>query len=284
MATKTHDDAPPAEVTAEGLAAIEAAKLTAKARRERILHNLARVAVLILFIGVWELLSRRYNPTLLPSPLETWEGLERGWILIRGATVDTIIAIAYGFGVGAFFGISLGSLLGQSRTSEGVLHPFLVVYQSVPKVGLAPILLLLLGTGVMPKVALAAMSSFFPMLENTIVGVQRVDPDSLRLFRGLGAHPLKIFYKLRLITALPYVLTGIRIGVVFATVSVVVAELVAGRIGLGSVIVVAYAENDSPLVYAAILGITVVGLAYYSLAVVIDFLVLRWFNLQAPSN
>ena len=79
-------------------------------------------------------------------------------------------------------------------------------------------------------------------------------------------------------------LTGIRIGVVFATVSVVVAELVAGRIGLGSVIVVAYAENDSPLVYAAILGITVVGLAYYSLVVVIDFLVLRWFNLQAPSN
>ena len=284
MTTTAQDAVRPPEVTPEDLAALEAAKLSVKARRERILHNLARLAVFILFMGLWEMLSRIYNVNLVPSPAETWDALGRGWTLIRIKSIDTIISIAFGFGIGASSGIILGALIGQSRTLQGVLHPFLILYQSVPKVGLAPILLLLLGTGILPKAALAGMSSFFPMLENTIVGVERPDQDSLRLFRGLGASQWKIFYKLRLITALPYVLTGVRIGVVFATVSVVVAELVSGSIGLGATIRLANDQVDTPLVYAAILGITVIGLAYYSLAVAVEFILLRWFNLSTPSN
>jgi NitT/TauT family transport system permease protein len=145
-------------------------------------------------------------------------------------------------------------------------------------------IVLLLGFGILPKVTLAAMSAVFPVLENTILGVQRVDEDSLRLFRGLGATRVQTYLKLRLVNALPQIMTGVRVAVVLATVSVVVAEFVAGRIGLGAVMMVGYAQLDTALVFGALLVLTLVGLAYYFAAVLLETAVLHWFNLVPPAE
>lgn len=271
-------------VTREHLEDQEIRTLAARARRERVGHNLARLLVLAAVIGLWQGLAARHDATLLPGPVETYAGLMRGWTMIRDGALDTIAEIALGFAIGGAAGVILGSLIGQSKILQGVLHPYLVLYQALPKTGLAPMIVLVLGFGLLPKVVLAAMSAVFPMLENTIIGIQRVDEDSLRLFRGLGAGPLQIYFKLRLVNALPYIMTGVRVGIVLATVSVVVAEFVAGRVGLGAVMIVGYAQLDTPLVFGALLVLSLVGVGYYFAAVLLEAAVLGWFNLAHPKD
>jgi NitT/TauT family transport system permease protein len=272
-----------AAATAEYWMAREGQAVAARARRERLAHTGARLLVLAAVLGLWQALASRYDVTLVPGPAQTYAGLRRGWPLIAPAAVDTSLEIALGFAAGALIGLILGSLVGQSQLAEGILHPYLIAYQGVPKVGLAPMIVLLLGFGLWPKVVLAALAAAFPVLENTMVGVQRVDEDSARLFAGLGASPTQTYVKLRLISALPSVMAGVRVAVVLATVSVVVTEFVAGRIGLGAVMMLGYAQLDTPLVFAALVVLTAVGLAYYFAAVGLEALVLRWFNLS-PST
>jgi NitT/TauT family transport system permease protein len=273
-----------AVVTAASLADREARERSARAVRERIGHNAARLLVLVAFIGLWHAVASQRDVTLLPGPAATYDGLTRGWRLIGPAALDTSVEIALGFAIGVVAGVVLGSLIGLSPVLEGVLHPFLVLYQAVPKTGLAPMIVLLMGFGILPKVALAAMSSVFPVLENTILGVQRVDEDGLRLFRALGARPLQTYFKLRLLSALPSIMTSLRAAVVLATVSVVVAEFVAGRIGLGAVMMTGYAQLDTPLVFGALMVLTLIGLAGYFAVFVLETLVLRWLNLTPPGS
>lgn len=273
----------PDTITREALWVSETRAVAAAARRRRLGYGLTRLLVLASVVATWQAVATRYDSTLLPGPLEVYRGLVRGWSVIGDAAIATTAEIAIGFAIGGAAGVVLGALLGQSRSAQRICHPYLVLYQAIPKTGFAPMIVLVLGFGMMPKVALAAMSSIFPVLENTIIGVQRVDEDSLRLFRGLGASPLQLFFKLRLISALPHITTGMRAGVVLATVSVVVAEFVAGRIGLGAVMMVGTAQLDTALVFAALLVLTLVGLAYYFAALLVEGAVLRWFNLAPPA-
>ena len=272
------------DVTRESLEAKETRARISRLRRQRVGENAARLAVLVAVVWLWHAAAARHDVALLPGPGDTYAGLVRGWKLISIAAIDTTTEIALGFAVGVMAGLVLGSLIGQSRTLQGVLHPFLILYQAVPKIGLAPMIVLLLGFGILPKVVLAGMSSLFPVLENTILGIQRVDEDGLRLFQALGASRFQTYWKLRLIHALPSIMTGVRVAVVLATVSVVVTEFVAGRIGLGAAMMAGYAQLDTPLVFGALAVLTLIGLAYYFGVLLIESLVLRWFNLAPPAR
>ena len=276
--------APSTTITREYLEEKEARTVAARLRRERVGHNAARLLVLVALVGLWHMLAARYDATLLPGPLQTYAGLVRGWKLIWAAGLDTTTEIAFGCAIGMLAGLVLGSLIGQSKVVQGILHPYLILYQAIPKVGLAPMIVLLLGFGILPKLTLAAMTSVFPVLENTIIGVQRVEEDSLRLFQTLGASRMQIYFKLRLVSALPYILRSARAAIVLATVSVVVAEFVAGRIGLGALMMVGYAQLDTPLVFAALAALTLIALAYYFAVVVVEAVVLRCFNLSPPAH
>lgn len=275
----------PIAVTREYLEEKEARTVATRLWRDRVGHNAARLLVLAALFGLWHLLAVRYDdPTLLPSPLQTYDAIVRGWPLIWAGALDTTTEIALGFAIGMLAGVVLGSIIGQSQSVQGVLHPYMILYQAIPKIGLAPMIVLLLGFGILPKVTLAAMTSVFPVLENTIIGVQSVEEDSLRLFRALGASPMQIYFKLRLVNALSYIMRGARVGVVLATVSVVVAEFVAGRIGLGAVMMAGYAQLDTPLVFGVLAVLTLIALAYYFAAAVAETLVVRGFNLVSPAH
>jgi NitT/TauT family transport system permease protein len=271
-------------ITRRELEEREIQAVRARRRRDLIAHNTARVAVFIAVLVGWHLVAARYDSNLLPGPLQTYAGLVRGWKLISAGAINTLIEIGLGFGLGVFGGLVLGSIIGVSKTMQGVLHPFMVLYQAIPKTGLAPMIVLILGFGILPKVVLAAMTAVFPVMENTIIGVQRVEEDSLRLFRALGGSPRQIYFKLRLVNALPYIMTGLRGAIVLATVSVVVTEFVAGRVGLGAVMMTGYAQLDTPLVFGALIALTAIGLACYFLVCLIEALVLRWFNLELPAS
>jgi len=141
--------------------------------------------------------------------------------------------------------------------------PFLVFVNTLPKVAVAPLFLLWLGYGLVPNMLIAALIGFFPVVINTAVGLTQVDDDLLDLGRAFGAPRWKVFVKIRLPNALPYVLSALKITATAAVVGAVVGEFVASQSGLGNVIVNAQTNLNTPVAFAALVWISVVGLALY---------------------
>lgn len=248
-------------------------------RRERVLLNGGRVAVLVVALGLWSLAARATSPLILPDPLSVAAQLVRTWALIQKNLWVTLAEIVLGFLVGSTVGIATGTLVAHSRRLDGVLRPYIATSQAIPKAALAPLFVLWLGFGVWPKVTIAALISFFPLLENTIVGLRRVDPDALKLFTSLGASRWQVFTRLRLPNGLPYILTGLRVGVVFATVGAVIAEFVTANQGLGALIMIAQGNFDTRLMFAVIIVLTLLGVVLYELVHIAERWALRAYNL-----
>ena len=227
----------------------------------------------------WHLASLTTSPLILPGPIPVAIQLVRSGSLIMTNLWVTLTEIVLGFVGGSLIGIITGTAIAHSRRLDGILRPYIATSQAVPKAALAPLFVLWLGFGLGPKVTIAALISFFPLLENTIVGLRRVDPDALKLFASLGARPWQVFLKLRLPHGLPYILTGLKVGVVFATVGAVIAEFVTANKGLGALIMQAQGNFDTRLMFAVIIVLTVMGVILYELLQLIERWALRIFNL-----
>ena len=250
--------------------------------RARLVNLVGRSVIVAAFLGLWTAAAAVYPPIIVPSPAATWRALVTEIGTLAQNTPPTLLEIALGFLGGSALGIGLGALVAQSRWAEIVLRPYLVVSQAVPKVALAPILVILLGYGLAPKVAMAALIAFFPLLENTIAGLRRVDLDSLRLLQSLGATRWQIFTKLRVFCALPLVFAGLRIAAVMATLGAIVAEFVAGNRGLGALLVVSMGTFSTPLLYATMVVLTALAFSVYLLATWLERKALHRYNLAAP--
>lgn len=264
--------------------AMEVEAETQRKRRTRATNLLGRSALLLAFFAGWWLLAAFYPPVLVASPGDTWRAFLGDSETIWENTPITLLEIVLGFLSGSALGIALGTLIAQSRWAEVIITPYLVVSQAVPKVALAPILILFLGYGIGSKVAVAALIAFFPLLENTILGLRRVDPDSLRLLRSLGATKLQVFLKLRLFSALPLVFAGLRIAAVLATLGTIVGEFVAGNKGLGALLVISMSTFSTPLMYATMVILTALAFAVYVLVEWFERQALRRYNLASPGN
>lgn len=142
-----------------------------------------------------------------------------------------------GFTLGASLGFGLGFIVAHSRRAEAVLGPFIVGSQALPKTALAPLFVLWFGFGIMPKIILAATICFFPLFENTVVGLRRVDESYLKLFRSTGASTWQVFRYLRLINSTPLILISIRVSLLYALIGVVVGEFISGNEGLGFLVI-----------------------------------------------
>src|SRR5207253_7911642 len=152
------------------------------------------------------------------------------------------------------------------RPSPLSLHdalPIFVFVNTLPKVAVAPLFLLWLGYGIVPNVLIAALIGFFPVVINTAVGLTQVDDELLDLGRAFGAPTWKVFLRIRLPNALPYVLSALRITATAAVVGAIVGEFVASQAGLGMVIVNAQTNLNTPVAFAALLWISVIGLLLY---------------------
>jgi NitT/TauT family transport system permease protein len=221
---------------------------------------------------------------LVPGPGATWQAFLEGRNTIWQNVPITIAEIVLGFLLGSLLGIGLAALIVQSRWAEVAIRPYLVVSQALPKIALAPILIIFLGYGLAPKVAIAALIAFFPLLENTITGLQRVDTDSLRLVQSLGGSPWQIFVKLRIFSALPLMFAGLRIAAVLATLGAIVAEFVAGNKGLGALLVISLGTFSTPLMYATMAVLTALGLGVYLAAQWVERKALARYNLSLSTE
>lgn len=243
-----------------------------------LLDRFAAILALVAILLIWEVAVRIGNVPafLLPAPSAIWASLvEHAAPLMRHSWVTLLETLA-GFGLSIAIGVPLAVIIVYSRIFERILYPMLVASQAVPKVALAPILLVALGYGVMPKIIVAFLIAFFPVVVNTVTGLGSVDRDTLKLMRSMGASKPDTFFKVRFPHAVPSMIAGFKVAVALAVVGAVVGEFVGSRSGLGYYMLLATGNFDTPLVFACVVVLTVMGIVLFYAVGLLDLVLSRW--------
>jgi len=237
--------------------------------RRALVRLLPSAALFGALLVAWQLAGPAFGirEYLLPAPTSVLRAMLNVSIPWPTHIWITTLEIVGGFAVAAGAGVALGIAIAWSPVAARALVPFLVFVNTLPKVAVAPLFLLWLGYGVVPNILIAALIGFFPVVINTAVGLTQVDEELLDLGRVFGAPTWKVFVKIRLPNALPYVLSALKITATAAVVGAVVGEFVASQAGLGMVIVNAQTNLNTPVAFAALVWISIVGLTLYGVVV-----------------
>ncbi len=210
----------------------------------------------------------------LPAPSEIGAVMiEKRWQLYEHSQI-TLMESAIGLGLSIVLSIPLGILIVYSKLIERTVYPLLVASQAVPKVALAPIFVVWFGFGLLPKVLIAFFIAFFPIVVNTVVGLSRTPPEMIHLMRSLGASPLQILLRVRLMSAAPYIFAGIKIAAAFAVVGAIVGEFIAASSGLGYMQLVANNNFEIPLLFATLVALSLMGIFLFYLVALVEMLLL----------
>lgn len=240
----------------------------------------ASVAMLVVFLAAWQ-----WGPGLLGIPSFIVPPLSavaaefgHAWrfdhlLLHTGVTVAEVLA---GFILGSLLGAFAGYMLGMSPTAELALSPYILALQIAPKVAFAPLFILWMGFTVYPKILVAILIVFFPVMVNVLTAVRTVDPDLINLARAFKATRAQIFWKIEFPTSMPPMFAGLRIGATLAVVGVVVGELVGGNVGLGYLLTFGEGQANTPLVFVSIVMLTVVGAIAYLGVIIVERRVLHY--------
>ncbi len=224
---------------------------------------IATIVVLLIWEGGVRLFA--VPALILPAPSVVFATLWERRDLYIAFSVPTTIEIVIGFFVAAVAGILLGILVSFSSFARSTFYPMLISSQLIPKVAIAPVFVIWFGTGLESKVFIAFLIAFFPIMISTMVGLQAIETDMVKLFKSMGASSTTTFIKLRLPAALPNIFAGMKIGMTLAVVGAIVAEFVAADRGLGYYLLYANGQLDSPGVFGAIVLLTVIGVILYYL-------------------
>lgn len=220
---------------------------------------------IVVALGVWELAVRLLNvrPITMPPPSAVLLELGREWVWYLDHTYYTLLTTLGGFALSVVVGVGVAMLLVGSRTFEESVYPVIVALNSVPKVAVAPLFVIWMGTGYEPKIAMAFLIGVFAVLVDAAHGLRSVPQDVMDLGRVLKGSSLDFFLKVRLPCALPSILTGMKVAIALSLVGAIVGEFVASQRGLGYVILSAQGTFDTTRVFAAVLLLALLGLVLY---------------------
>jgi putative hydroxymethylpyrimidine transport system permease protein len=196
--------------------------------------------------------------------------------VLRSATWVTLKEVLLGFAIAITAGLLVGIVLHVSRTNRRADNPILIASQSIPTVELAPELVLLMGFGIGPKLAVFGLFSFFPIVVNTVDGLGSVDRDYIRMMLTLDASRWSIFRRVEFPAALPLVFSGIRIGATYAAIGAVFGEWAGSDAGLGYEMLQAQGRLDTPQVFAAVILVTVIAVCLFALVSIVERLAIPW--------
>jgi NitT/TauT family transport system permease protein len=231
-------------------------------------------------IIAWELIVRVFEvPTFIfPAPSKVAVALWRGFAsgLYQKHLSHTLLETVLGFLLGSALGFFLGTAVALNRYVEYFFYPYIVMFQSLPKVALAPLIVVWFGLGLKSQVINAALVAFFPLLVNTMVGLKSVDEDRMNLMRSLAASESQIFWMLRLPNALPFVMAGLDVAMIFALIGAIVAEFVGARAGLGMLIQSMNFNMDVSGQFSVLLILSIVGLLLNRCILLIRRRILFW--------
>jgi NitT/TauT family transport system permease protein len=233
------------------------------------------LAAAVVFVLAWKavVVIGNYAPYVLPSPELVGARLVRAWTdgTMLPHAVATLTEILLGFAVGATLAVTVGYLLARSPLAERLLSPYLVAAQATPILVLAPLLVLWLGTGLLPKVVICALIVFFPVAVATMVGIRSIDARLLELGRSLRATRRQVFRHLELPAAMPQILGGMRVGVTLAVIGAIVGEWAGADRGLGVLVNLARgALFDTPLMFATLVTIAAIAVVLYLVVVLVE--------------
>ena len=234
--------------------------------------------VIIILIGAWDLAVHLFDVKayILPSPREVWHSTTGNKSLLWDGVKATGKEVIVGFALSIVLALPVGIALGQSAILQRVLVPLLVIAQIVPKVALAPLMIVWFGLDLSAKVIFVVLLSFFPIIVNTMVGVASASSDFRRLALSVGLGRWAALFKVTLPQALPNVFAGLKIGITLAVIGAVVAEFITSQSGLGFLILTAQGQVDTPLLFASIFVLTVLGLVLYGLVALVEWLIMPW--------
>jgi NitT/TauT family transport system permease protein len=239
-----------------------------------------RLLLIAVVLAAWEGLVRLLSipAFILPAPTSIVMALFRGFstTLYVDHLWITLAETLLGFAFGTALAFALGIAVALSRRVEYYLYPFIVMFQAMPKVALAPLIIIWFGLGLSSKVVLAALVAFFPLMVNTIVGLRSAEEDRVNLMRSLAASRMQIFWMLQLPNALPYIFAGLEIAMIFALIGAIVAEFVGAQAGLGMLMQSMNFTMDVAGQFSVLVILSVLGLALNGIVVGIRRRVLFW--------
>lgn len=240
-----------------------------------------RPMLLLAGIGVlwwWITDQNMVKPYLIPAPQRVFDVFSTKSALLWQHTQVTLYETLVGFVLAVIIGLAAAILIVYSKTIERTLYPILVFAQVIPKIAIAPLFIVWLGFGPEPKIVVAILIAFFPVVISGVTGLRAVDPELLDLAATMGANPWNTFYKIRFPASLPHLFAGIKVAATLAVVGAVVGEFVGASEGLGYLLLVANGNLDSPLLFAGLFIMSFVGLAMFVVIDIAERLLLPWHN------
>jgi NitT/TauT family transport system permease protein len=239
-----------------------------------------RLLLIAAFLVVWEAVVRFFEIPMfvLPTPSNVFMALWRGivsWLYVDHVWI-TLSETLLGFVVGTSLAFLFGTLIALSRPVEYFLYPFIVMFQSMPKVALAPLIIVWFGLGLASKVVNAALVAFFPLMVNTIVGLRSAEEDKVNLMKSLAATKTQIFWMLQLPNAMPFIFAGLEMAMIFALIGAIVAEFVGAQSGLGMLIQSMNFTMDVAGQFSVLLLLSMLGLLLNGIVIGVRRRVLFW--------
>jgi NitT/TauT family transport system permease protein len=231
----------------------------------RVRQAMVAVASMAIFLLAWEILVRifKVRPIMVPPPSIVFAELYAEWAWYLGHAWYTLLTTCAGFIIAVLCGVGIAVLLVGSRWFESAIYPLIIAMNSVPKVAVAPLFVIWMGTGAEPKIAIAFLIAIFAVIVDTVHGLRSVPDDVLDLGRVLKGSRRDFFFKVRLPSALPSILTGMKVAISLALIGAIVGEFVSSQRGLGYVILSAQGTFDTPRVFAAIFVLVVMGIGLF---------------------
>jgi NitT/TauT family transport system permease protein len=269
---------PPAHEAAPIVYAPAHRRHIARLRREKIADFvLPIVGVVSVLFAWWAVVAGfRVRPFIAPSPMLVARSLVTNRILLLDNLVPTAVEAVGGFLIGNFVAILVAAAFVHSKPLQKILFPVAVMFNSIPVVAKAPILVLMLGSGLAPKVTIAAFVCFFPTLVNMMEGFSSVDPQVMELMSILSANKRQTFFEVRVYNSLPYLFTSLRIAASMSVIGAVVGEWIGSTKGIGAMILQATYAFDTGLLYSAILVSTLLAGAFFLVIAYFEKITIVW--------
>jgi len=248
--------------------------------RDRIVRFVLPVLGLALLIGVWHVYVVAFDvpAVVLPRPKLVLDSTILNWPLVVSEGWITLLESFYGFVLAFVLGVPLAVAIAGSRTLNLMFYPLLIATQSLPKVALAPLILVWLGTGMQSKLAIAWLVAFFPIVVDTATGLRNTPAEYLDLATSVRASPFQTFWKIRFPAALPFVISGSKVAITLAVIGAVIGEFIGSNEGLGNLLLVANSQVNIPLAFACLIGLAVIGIGLYAAVAAVELALKPWFG------
>ena len=244
----------------------------------KLIRRLTPFAGILVFLLVWEAGVALFKPPayLLPGPIEIFHTFVREFPRLAFHGWVTLYEMLLGYALAVVIAIPLAIAITSSERFDRFTMPTLLFFQVIPKVAIAPLFLVWFGVGVLPKILVAFLISFFPIVIDAAVGLRSMSIEMRDLARSMGATRLQVFARFRLPTSLPYLFSGLKVAATLAVAGAVVGEFVGADKGLGYLLLVTNSNLETALMFATLFALTIIGLLFFYAVELLEALLIPW--------